>query len=175
MDWLFDILSQVSNKAIILTVIIIIVVSCWFVKFIFTHRTNIKSCIEKWFEGRAKKNELIEIIHSNQKKIAELTENRIHDREQSLEIQKQLTDSIMVISNKLDIMDKENKKRIRNEMKNRISESYRYYHAQGKWNDMEKEAFDGLVEEYESAGGTNSFVHDTVLPESYTWEVIERT
>ena len=39
---------------------------------------------------------------------------------------------------------------------------------------MEKEAFDGLIEEYEEAGGNNSFVHDIVMPESYTWELVER-
>ena len=41
------------------------------------------------------------------------------------------------------------------------------------WNYMEKEALEGLIKQYESHGGKNSFVHSIVEPEMHTWKVIE--
>lgn len=38
---------------------------------------------------------------------------------------------------------------------------------------MEKESLLGLIELYEANGGLNSFVHDKILVEVETWEVIE--
>ena len=60
------------------------------------------------------------------------------------------------------------------ELKDKISQSYRYYHSLGKINDMELEALEDLIEEYESADGENSFVHSVVQKEMYTWEKVER-
>ena len=39
---------------------------------------------------------------------------------------------------------------------------------------MEKEALEGLIEEYEAAGGENSFVHSKVQKEMYTWTLVEK-
>ena len=38
---------------------------------------------------------------------------------------------------------------------------------------MEKERMRDLIDAYEKSNGLNSFVHDTVQPESYTWELID--
>ena len=35
---------------------------------------------------------------------------------------------------------------------------------------MEKEAFEDLIKEYGKVGG-NSYVHNIIEPETYTWEV----
>lgn len=72
-------------------------------------------------------------------------------------------------------LEEKHNKRIRAEMKDKISQLYRYYHEKQVWNDMEREAFNDLIDEYEDAGGSNSFVHSVVQPESYTWKVIERS
>ena len=60
-------------------------------------------------------------------------------------------------------------------LKDRISQSYRYYHERQEWNTMEKEAFEDLVKSYENAGGKNSFVHSICEPESNTWRLIDST
>lgn len=60
-------------------------------------------------------------------------------------------------------------KRVRAEMKDKIGERYRRYHSKGEINDMEYEALCDLIDEYEAAGGENSFVHSVVQPEMYTW------
>ena len=117
-------------------------------------------------------------------------DNRLHDREQSFAIQKELTDtqkrlseSISSLMEKMDDLqqntnkrfeesERKNNKRIRAELKDKISRSYRYYHSLGKINDMELEALEDLIEEYEEAEGSNSFVHRVVQKEMYTWEKV---
>lgn len=146
----------------------------------------------KWIRKRREEHDLLIQTSQNlmaaQSEIKQFTENRVHDREQSFRIQKELIDaqsdlakSIDVISNKLDEMQRQtdrrfieseqkNNKRIRAELKDKISQSYSHYHAVGEINAMEFEALNDLIEEYESAGGKNSFVHTIVQPEMYTWK-----
>lgn len=160
----------------------ILIIFIWLVGVLIKHRKDIMTALNQWAKRKQEKDELLKIIYSTKEKVEQYAENRIHDREQSFEIQKQLTDSINALSDKLDAMnlkqnelEEKHRKRIRAEMKDKISQLYRYYHERGKWNDMEKEAFNDLIDEYEDAGGSNSFVHTVVQPESYTWEVVERT
>lgn len=160
----------------------ILIIFIWLIGVLIKHRKDIMTALNQWAKRKQEKDELLKIIYSTKEKVEQYAENRIHDREQSFEIQKQLTDSINALSDKLDAMnlkqnelEEKHRKRIRAEMKDKISQLYRYYHERGKWNDMEKEAFNDLIDEYEDAGGSNSFVHTVVQPESYTWEVVERT
>ena len=160
----------------------ILIIFIWLIGVLIKHRKDIMTALNQWAKRKQEKDELLKIIYSTKEKVEQYAENRVHDREQSFEIQKQLTDSINALSDKLDAMnlkqnelEEKHRKRIRAEMKDKISQLYRYYHERGKWNDMEREAFNDLIDEYEDAGGSNSFVHTVVQPESYTWEVVERT
>lgn len=67
------------------------------------------------------------------------------------------------------------------EYKDKIGESYRYYKEKRfseeepipYWNHMEKESLEGLIKQYESHGGKNSFVHSIVEVEMQTWKVVD--
>ena len=134
-----------------------------------------------------KKKAMEKEIESLKAEMQTYKENRIHDREQSFEIQKQLTERQEIINGSLvDIKDIVNNLAItiqdmqeksdsqeRAKLKDRISQSYRYYHKEQKWTSMDKESFNDLIRSYESAGGKNSFVHSTCEPESETWEIID--
>lgn len=86
---------------------------------------------------------------------------------------KAINDKINVLSQMLVEMQNKADESKRAELKDRISQSYRYYNAKKQWNFMEKEAFDGLIRDYESHGGENSFVHSVCEPESCTWEIVD--
>lgn len=170
-----------DTAAFTAVIALVLLVALWLIAVLIKHRKDIMTAFNQWAKRKQEKDELLKMVYQNKKAIDEYAENRIHDREQSFAIQKQLTDSINALSKKLDKMDQKqaeleekHRKRIRAEMKDKISQLYRYYHEQQKWNDMEKEAFGDLIDEYEDAGGKNSFVHSVVQPESYTWKVIER-
>lgn len=120
------------------------------------------------------------------------SENRIHDRQQSFGIQHELvaaqesiSQALETLNNKFDEMqrttderfvesEERNNKRLRADLKNKISNSYRYYHEKGEINYMELEALEDLIESYEDASGTNSFVHEVVQKEMYTWKLIDK-
>ncbi len=178
-----------ANPSIIIVALIILCFICWIV---FKNRITIKDFFDGLYNRRKNKEDLLQTIHENQAQIKQIMENRLHDREQSFAIQKELTDaqkelsnSIFAISKKIDDMqqstnerfeesERKNNKRIRAELKDKISQSYRYYHSLGKINDMELEALEDLIEEYEEADGKNSFVHSVVQKEMYTWEKVNR-
>lgn len=123
--------------------------------------------------------------------MSKFTSNRVSDRQQSLQIQKELKDAqnemsnkVIDISNKLDEMqkntderfvaseEKENK-RVQSEIKERISKIYRDCNSSQKISDIELETLEDLIETYELHGGENSFVHSLVQKEMYSWEVIK--
>ena len=174
---------------IVLVSFIILVAVCW---IIIKNRKVISEFFNDLYNRKKNREELLQTIKDNQTDIRTIMENRIHDREQSFAIQKELTDaqnklseSLCDISRKIDDMkrdtderfiesERKNNKRIRAELKDKISQSYRYYHSLGKINDMELEALEDLIDEYESADGKNSFVHSVVQKEMYTWEKVSQ-
>lgn len=177
------------NPMIVIASIVILILICW---IIIKNRKVISEFFDDLYNRKKNKEEILQTIKDNQSNIQTLMENRMRDREQSLTIQKELTDaqnklseSISDIAKKLDDMkhdtderfmesERKNNKRIRAELKDKISQSYRYYHEFGKINDMELEALEDLIEEYEEAEGKNSFVHSVVQKEMYTWDKIDR-
>ncbi len=175
------------NPMMIIAAVMPLVFLC---RLCFRQRENIFALFDNLYRRKKQKEELLQTIKDNQTNIKEIMDNRMHDRRQSLAIQKELTDaqkrlsdSLSDISRKIDALqqstderfiesERKNNKRIRAELKDKISQSYRYYHSLGKINDMELEALEDLMEEYESADGKNSFVHSVVQREMYTWEKI---
>lgn len=172
--WLEAFSSNFSITTGIFAFIVVIFILFCLIKFLFSHRKDISNILNQWFDKKTKQNEILQIIYNDNKKIRELTETHAKDKEQTIKVQRQLSDSIATITQKLDDMENKHDKRIRAELKDKISQQYRYYHEKQEWNDIEKEALNDLIEEYESAGGKNSFVHTIVQPESYTWNVVER-
>lgn len=177
------------NPMIVLVALVFLIFFCWIA---IKNRKVISDFFNDLYNRKKNKEEILQTIKDNQTDIKAIMENRIHDREQSFVIQKELTDaqnklseSLSSISQKIDDMqrntderfkesERKNNKRIRAELKDKISQSYRYYHSLGKINDMELEALEDLIEEYESADGKNSFVHSVVQKEMYTWEKISQ-
>lgn len=114
--------------------------------------------------------------------IKTFTDNRIHDRAQSLAIQQEWTEKIDGVFDKLELMQKQTderfeaseaktNKRVQSDIKQQIAQSYRRYSKCKKISYMELEALEDLIDTYESYGGINSFVHSIVQKEMYTWEV----
>ena len=166
------------------TIVVLIILVNTIASFLNPWVEKIKGRIIKQHTKEEADQALSKMVKQNHDRIGTYEENRIHDRQQSFEIQKQLTDAINNLNKKFDeyIQRTEERftesrqredKRTRAELKDRISQHYRYHHATGKWTSMEKEALTDLIAEYEAAGGDNSFVHTTVAAEMYTWEIID--
>ena len=138
--------------------------------------------------------EIIEIISYFKKKFRiktgseedkENLEERIstleeHDKWQYSEISK-ISGVVEHIKDEVTLMRKQRDEDKLAEYKDKVGQSYRCYKERKYseeepvpyWNHMEKEALEGLIKQYESHGGKNSFVHSIVEPEMQTWKVIE--
>lgn len=125
------------------------------------------------YKAREAKDKMISDTFEEVKKYQEL---RTGDRQQSLEIQKDLADSIALLkqSNEelqrhLKELSERTKKYELADTRDKLLQSYRYYtsaikNPRGAWTELEKEAFFELFESYEDSGG-NGFMHTTVQPE----------
>lgn len=181
---IIDYIDSIPSSALLIGFIVLGAVIGWFL----SNRKDISELWNSWYQSKKRKDELLNMLLNDHERMGAYEENRLHDRAQSFEIQKQLVDAqsklaeqISEISNKIDENQKKtdarflqseekNNKRVRAELKDKIGRTYRYHHETQKINDMEFEALKDLIEEYEDHGGTNSFVHETVQPEMYVWE-----
>ena len=151
---------------------------------------EIKRSIEKDDELKKDIKNLSEAVSETQEHITTFADNRIKDRAQSFQIQKELIDaqkqisaSLESVEKKLDQMkidtdrrfkesEEKHDARIRAELKDKIGSLYRIYHNRGKITRIEFEALEELINAYYASGG-NSFIKRCVEPEMYTWQIVE--
>lgn len=129
-----------------------------------------------------KKKFRIKLGHEEDKETIEkrITTLEEHDKWQYNEISK-ISDVVEHIKDEVTLMRKQRDEDKLAEYKDKVGQSYRCYKERKYseeepvpyWNHMEKEALEGLIKQYESHGGKNSFVHSIVEPEMQTWKVVE--
>ena len=78
------------NPMIVFFSFIILVLICW---IIVKNRKVISELFNDLYNRKKNKEELLQTIKDNQSNIKAIMENRVHDREQSFVIQKELTDA----------------------------------------------------------------------------------
>lgn len=143
-------------------------------------------------KGMRKRKENNNRINNLEQKLAAMdTENHNHwdvskcYQQSYADTQKEIIDKLSSLTDKITEMqattdarfaasEEKDNKRARAELKDKIGERYRRFHEKGEINDIEMEALEDLIEEYEAAGGENSFVHTLVQKEMYTWTRVEK-
>ncbi len=98
-------------------------------------------------------------VTETQKEIKQFAENRLHDREQSLQIQKDLTDSIKNIVEHNSTKDKQISDLMaaqREVLADKINEKYKYYISIGGIPEDEVDEFTNLHSAYKGVGGNHS-------------------
>lgn len=179
-------MDTLPASALIVGFVVLFVVLGW----ALSKRKDIAELWNSWYQIRKRKDELLNMILEDHKRLEQFEENRINDRQQSFEIQRQLIDSNTQLANKIEsltLMVQENQKRAeerfalneekvmkrnRAELKDKIMRSYRLHHKTQSITAIELEVLEGLIEEYYAVNG-NSFVKHNVQPEMYTWTVVD--
>lgn len=179
-------MDTLPASALIVGFVVLFVVLGW----ALSKRKDIAELWNSWYQIRKRKDELLNIILEDHKRLEQFEENRINDRQQSFEIQRQLIDANTQLANKIEsltLMVQENQKRAeerfalneekvmkrnRAELKDKIMRSYRLHHKTQSITAIELEVLEGLIEEYYAVNG-NSFVKHNVQPEMYTWTVVD--
>lgn len=179
-------MDTLPASAVIVGFVVLFVVLGW----ALSKRKDISELWNSWYQIRKRKDELLNMILEDHKRLEQFEENRIHDRQQSFEIQRQLIDANTQLTNKIEsltLLVQENQKRAeerfalneekvmkrnRAELKDKIMRSYRLHHKTQSITAIELEVLEGLIEEYYAVNG-NSFVKHNVQPEMYTWTVAD--
>lgn len=136
--------------------------------------------IEKYFSDKAlkekEKDDRIQKVINQAEKYPEW-------HQQSIEIQQRFTDAIDRLTKgqqahqkKLEEIERDNMRRERNKLRDRLLQSYRYFTSAEKnpmqaWTEMEADAFWAMFKDYERDGG-NGHVHTEVQPAMRKLEVI---
>lgn len=179
-------MDTLPASAVMVGFVVLFVVLGW----ALSKRKDIAELWNSWYQIRKRKDELLNMILEDHKRLEQFEENRIHDRQQSFEIQRQLIDANTQLTNKIEsltLLVQENQKRAeerfalneekamkrnRAELKDKIMRSYRLHHKTQSITAIELEVLEGLIEEYYAVNG-NSFVKHNVQPEMYTWTVAD--
>ncbi len=179
-------MDTLPASAVMVGFVVLFVVLGW----ALSKRKDIAALWNSWYQIRKRKDELLNMILDDHKRLEQFEENRINDRQQSFEIQKQLIDANTQLADKIEsltLMVQENQKRAeerfalneekamkrnRAELKDKIMRSYRLHHKTQSITAIELEVLEGLIEEYYAVNG-NSFVKHNVQPEMYTWTVVD--
>ena len=179
-------MDTLPASAVMVGFVVLFVVLGW----ALSKRKDIAELWNSWYQIRKRKDELLNMILEDHKRLEQFEENRINDRQQSFEIQRQLIDANTQLANKIESLtlmvqelqkraeerfalnEEKVMKRNRAELKDKIMRSYRLHHKTQSITAIELEVLEGLIEEYYAVNG-NSFVKHNVQPEMYTWTVVD--
>lgn len=119
-----------------------------------------------------------ELIHALQEESGELEQMMIEEVSRLDEKDTVISEKLNIITDAIDDLNRYQKSKDINDLRDRINTKYRVYKLRAKYNNGvvfvtkdEYEAFQGLITSYTNAGG-NSFVHSEILPAILNWEVL---
>lgn len=181
---ILDLLTKVTLYDLIWATILIVAI----IVVLIAQKQRIHKLLNKWRKVENEKEDFEKLVYSLKNSVEEIKKttetfqkNRESDREDSLEIRKEIYKSIdnqseviqKLVETVIKIQEK-NSKTKRAEIKEKIERIYRECHPTGICTDMQLDTLKELIEEYEEHGGLNSFVHSVVEIEMYEWQVIDR-
>ena len=181
-DKALDILTTISLAQFLVIAVIFLGIGAAIYKF----RGNIKEFLEDFRNKENRKEDCQKMVETHDKKIAELEKHHNEDmqkfqekqleyRQQSISKQTDIDARFVDVNDKLDSLTKlilnhyeETKKLKRNELREKLLNSYRYFtsletNPKQEWNEMEAESFWHTFKDYEDLGG-NGYMHSVVKP-----------
>ena len=172
-QYLIDNFSTSENSTIaIITICVVIYLSVKLLKWIVLHRGDIKSFFDSMYARRQVREEMVNKINTSYD-VGQQSLNEIHTmqnnyvgyREQSLEIQKKLTDMLNVLTEKTNVATEKSETLsnvvlgIRDAlieiMNDRITQKCNYYYRIGGIPENEVEDFQRMFDVYKGIGGNH--------------------
>lgn len=182
-----ELLQEVSGAELLIAILLIIALCV----LVLTQKEKLSKHLNKW---RTEKNEeedfhalvyeLKNSIEKLSKEVKENQENRdkelLHYRDDSRKIRDEMykvmnnqSDSIRELKETVLQIQEKNSETKRAEIKEKIERIYRECTHEQVCTEMQFESLKDLIEQYEKHDGDNSFVHTTVQPEMYKWQVVK--
>lgn len=171
-----ELLHEVSGAELLIAILLIIALCV----LVLTQKEKLSKQLNKW---RKKKNDeedfhalVYELKNSIEKLSKEVKQNQDNRDREFSELHKELTTQSQNITELKDTVIKiqeKNSETKRAEIKEKIERIYRECTHEQVCTEMQFESLKDLIEQYEKHGGDNSFVHTTVQPEMYKWQVVK--
>lgn len=169
MNYVEELIGDIPVNGVTVGFLLLVIAAC---VFLYKTYKKFKNMIIDNYKASAERDKKIDDTFDEVKKYHEF---RVHDREQSLQIQAELTASIKAMEktqtqNSEHLVELE-KKIVSYELsitRDRLIHNYRYFtspktNPSQAWTELEKEAFFELFKTYEERGG-DGYMHDTVQP-----------
>ncbi len=185
---IIELLEEVSGTDLLFAIFLITALSV----LVITQKEKLMKILNKWRNTKNEeesfhalvyelKNSIeklsIEVKQNQQNRDKELLQYRDDSRKIRDEMYKVMNNQSQSISELKDTVLKIqeiNSETKRAEIKEKIERIYRECTHEQKCTEMQFESLKDLIEQYEKHGGDNSFVHTTVQPEMYKWEIIKK-
>lgn len=183
---IMELLVEVSGAELLSAIFLI---GAFFVLF-STQKKKIITQLNKWRKVKNEEEDFRELVYELKNSIEALSKETKQNQEsrdkeliQYRDVSRKIRDEMYQILNNqaksleelkttvLQIQEK-NSETKRAEIKEKIERIYRECTKAQMCTEMQLESLEDLIEQYEKQGGNNSFVHITVQPEMYKWEVV---
>lgn len=184
---ILELLETVSGTDLLFALFLIFALTV----LVVTQKGKITKHLNKWRKTKNEEENFHSLVYELKNSIEELSkevkqnqQNRDKElaqyrqdsrviRDEMYKVLNKQSDQIKELTKTVVAMEEKNSKTKRAEIKEKIERLYKECHPAMTCTDMALETLRDLIEEYEEHGGDNSFVHSTVEPEMYEWEVIK--
>lgn len=166
---IMELLSEVSGADLLFALFLIIALGVLFM----TQKGKISKQLNKWRKTKNEEEDFHALVYELKNSIETLSKEVKQNQENR---DKELSNCRADISELKDIvlkMQEKNSETKRAEIKEKIERIYRECTHEQVCTEMQFESLKDLIEQYEKHGGDNSFVHTTVQPEMYKWQVVK--
>lgn len=169
-DFMIYVLDTIKEEKVGLPVILTLdlIVALAIVAF-FIYKKKIKPSLKSYVESQEREQARKEEFERHAKEIGELKQG-YSDFHQAIG---DLDDKLNRLSDMVEELKERTNAQERTRLKGSISRLYRECHQNKQWTQMQKDVMEDMIQSYEECGGGNSFVHEIVQKEIYSWKIID--
>ena len=162
---LLELLSEVTLYDLIVALVLIVIVG----GILASQKKKISKVFDKWRKNKNEEEDFHSLVYELKNSIETLSKE-VKQNQETMNVQ---SDSIAELKDIVIKMQEKNSETKRAEIKERIERIYRECTNEQICTEMQFESLKDLIEQYEKHGGDNSFVHTTVQPEMYKWQIVK--
>lgn len=155
---ILELLDEVSGVDLIFAILLIVVV----IVFFLTQKAKVTKQLNRWREEKNAEEDCHTLVLGMKNTIDTLSK----EMEKQSEAIAELKTTVLQIQEK-------NSETKRAEIKEKIERIYRECTNEQVCTETQFESLKDLIVQYEKHGGDNSFVHTTVQPEMYKWQIVK--
>lgn len=162
---IYELLQEVSGTELLVALFLIVALGV----LVSTQKEKLSKQLNKWRKTKNEEEDFHALVYELKNSIEKLS----NEVKQNQETMNEQSNSIAELKDIVIKMQEKNSETKRAEIKEKIERIYRECTHEQICTEMQFESLKDLIEQYEKHGGDNSFVHTTVQPEMYKWQVVK--